>query len=136
MTLPTAITGMRNALRLVSGLSVPSALPTTVVSYPTALVYASSGAVDQTAPNDYRAMHRLRIDLLHSRASSPEAVEAVAMWPDAIATIFADSPDLAGAVVAIISPWTYEVAELQFAGKPHFGLRFEVTVKCLASALP
>jgi len=134
MTLTTAIAGMRAVLRTVPGLTVLEPLPSTVAVYPTALVYASSGEIDLAMAGTYRAMHKLRIDLLHSRTPSPEATEAIAVWPDALATVFMASPDLAGNVVTVISPWTYEIAELQYAGKPHFGIRIEVTVKCLANA--
>ena len=133
MTINDAIAGMRTLLATVSGLSVPATLPSTINTYPVALVYSRSGEVDQTVFKQYRGMHKLHIDLLHSRTPTPEAMSAVAAWPDAFGALFAESPDLDGAAVTIISPWTYDVAELQYAGQAHFGIRFEVTVKCLTN---
>ncbi len=132
-TITNAITGMRAILAGVAGLTVPSSLPSTITVYPVAIVYARKGEVDQAMADTYRGMHTLHVDLLHSRTASPEAIESIAQWPDAFAAAFAASPNLNGYVVTIVSPWTYDIAEMQYVGTSHFGIRFEVTVKCLAN---
>lgn len=132
MSLAAAITSLVTIAGNISGVKKAySDPPESISQFPAAIVYAGRGTLEGISSGLSRHLHTIRIDILSSRQTLPQAIAEAKTWPDALMSGLRADETLGSAVSAINWPVNYEALAMPYNNLTHYGIRFDVTVKIM-----
>lgn len=134
-TLMTAVNGVMNRMKSISGMNTPSdnMPPEGINVFPFAVCFPDSGQTDFEA-SFAKDIHVLKLLVLETRSSLPNDVSATVNLYETIRNKFVEDPTLGNGVTTIVAgrpPLRYTYGQIQYGSGTYLGYEFEITCKIL-----